>query len=100
MHKMSDVFDLPVFAGTFGEPINSNMAAAHAVNCHDGLVAALLSANTYIHDEAERRKYDPPIPSALALMINSALRTAMGEEALRAHVDRQRSEQPETGEGS
>lgn len=40
--KMSDYFDLPATAFTFGSNgLRTSEAAAHAVNCHDDLVAAL-----------------------------------------------------------
>lgn len=55
-----------------GEQFVIAAAAAHA------LLEALERAQTYIFDEAERRDFDPPIPSELVAEIAAALAAAKG----------------------
>lgn len=67
------------------------VANASLIDAAPMLLDALLAANVALFDAAEARDYNPPVPTELEIKIVDALVAAIGEDGLRAHVERQRA---------
>lgn len=57
----------------------TNLANARLIASAPALLEALEQARTYMFDEAERRDFDPPIPTELVADIDAAIAAAKGE---------------------
>lgn len=81
--KMSDTFDLPVIDVVHhGYSDEQDEAAAHAINCHDELVDALLAIKNDLLDRATSDSDDMKVVAcggSVWVQIQEALAKARGE---------------------